>query len=114
FVLYETSPVVFVNVLDPTKHKKAIGEQEYPIEDGKVILPLETLRATVQVTGHEEGEDYELLYSGEDLILEVLEDGGITPETTELTIKFDAVDPSKVTEDDIIGGFDLATNKYQG
>lgn len=114
FVLYETSPVVFVNVLDPTKHKKAIGEQEYPIEDGKVILPLETLKATVQVTGHEEGEDYELLYSGEDLILEILEDGGITQETTELTIKFDAVDPSKVTENDIIGGFDLATNKYQG
>lgn len=114
FVLYEVAPVVFVNVLDPSKHKKAVAETDYPIEDGKVLLPLETLAETVEVTGHSIGEDYELLYDKENLILEVIEDGGITPEITELTIKLSAVDATMVDENDIIGGFDLATNKYQG
>lgn len=32
-------PVVFVNVLDPAKHKKSVAEQNYPVADGKVLLP---------------------------------------------------------------------------
>jgi len=114
FVLYGVAPVVFVNVLDPAKHKKAIAETQYTIEDGKIMLPLETLKNTVEVTEYKEGVDYELLYDKENLVLEVLENGSITPEITELTIKCSAVDPSMVDENDIIGGFDLATNKHQG
>lgn len=108
------APVVFVNVLDPAKHKKSVAEQNYPVADGKVLLPLEALKNTVKVTSYTAGTDYELFYEGENLILEVLDGGSIPAETGELTITFDAVDPSKINENDIIGGFDTSTKKYSG
>ena len=114
FKLYGVSPVVFVNVLNPEKHKKTVSEQQYQLNDGKVLLPLEALKDTVQVTSYTVGEDFDLFYEGENLILEVLDGGSIPAETGELTITFDEVDPSKVTEKDIIGGFDASTKKYSG
>jgi len=119
FKLYGVAPVVFVNVLDPTKHKKAVAETNYPLTDGKVLLPLETLKNTVKVKkGTSEyyvaGTDYDVFFEGENLILEVLEGTTIPTNTGELTIAFDAVDPSMITENDIIGGFDTQTKKYSG
>lgn len=114
FKLYGVSPVVFVNVLDPAKHKKTVAEQNYPLTDGKALLPLEALKNTVKVTTYNVGTDFDLFYEGENLILEVLEGGSIPAETGELTITFDAVDPSAIKEKDIIGGFDTDTKKYSG
>ena len=114
FKLYGVSPVIFVNVLDPQKHKATHAETEYPLIDGQVKLPLETLQDSVKVTGYTAGEDFDLFYEGENLILEVLEESKITAETTELTIAFEAVDPSLISENDIIGGFDTNTKKYSG
>ena len=114
FKLYGVAPVVFVNVLDPAKHKKSVAEQNYPVADGKVLLPLEAMKNTVKVTNYTVGTDYELFYEGENLILEVLDGGSIPAETGELTITFDAVDPYKINENDIIGGFDTSTKKYSG
>lgn len=114
FKLYGVSPVVFVNVLDPAKHKKTVEEANYPLTDGKVLLPLEALKDTVKVTGYDIGTDFDLFYDGGNLILEVLEGGEIHENTGELTIAFDAVDPSAITERDIIGGFDTTTKKYSG
>ena len=115
FKLYNMSPVVFVNVLDPAKHKTTVAAAEYSISDKKILLPLEALKDTVVVTGeYTAGTDYELFYEGENLILEVL-DGGAIPEATEkLSVAFDAVDPSKITKADIIGGFDTETKKSSG
>ena len=124
FKLYSVSPVVFVNILDPAKHKKAVEEKNYPISDSKVLLPLEALKETVRVknNGAAEGQsqyyaagtDYDLFYEGESLILEVLEGGTIPENTGELTISFDAVNPSAITENEIIGGFDTNTKKSSG
>jgi len=82
FQLYGVAPVVLVNVLDPAKHKKAVAEQKYPVTDGKVYLPLEALQdsVTVKNTAAEDdapanyvaGTDYDTLYDGENLIVEVL------------------------------------------
>lgn len=114
FKLYGVAPVVIVNVLDPEKHKKSVAESNYPLSDGKVMLPLEALENTVAVTGYAAGTDYELFYEGENLILEVLDGGAIPANTGELTIAFDAVDPGAVTKTEIIGGFDTTTKKYSG
>lgn len=114
FKLYGIAPVVFVNVLDPAKHKKTESEKSYSITDGKILLPLEALKNTVQVQGYTAGTDFELFYEGESLILEVLEGGTIPASTGELLIAFEAVDPSKITKSDIIGGFDTQTKKNSG
>ena len=114
FTLYGASPVVFVNVLDPEKHKKSVAAQEYPIKDKKVSLPLEALKETVKVTGYEAATDYEVFYDGNNLIVEIVE-GSTIPEATEkLSVTFDTVDPSKVTKADIIGGFDVNTKQNSG
>ena len=82
----------------------SVSEQNYTVTDGKVLLPLEALKDTVKVTDYTAGEDFDLFYEGENLILEVIEGGSIPERTGELTIAFDAVDPSKIAEKDIIGG----------
>lgn len=114
FKLYGVAPVVFVNVLDPVKHKKSVEESNYPLTDGKAYLPLEALKDTVKITDYVIGTDFDLFYEGKNLIVEVLEGGTIPENMGELTIAFDAVDPSAITEDDIIGGFDTNTKQYSG
>lgn len=114
FQLYGVSPVIFANILDPDKHKKKVEESNYPLNDGKALLPLEAIKESVRVTGFVIGTDYDLFYEGENLILEVLEGGTIPDTAGELTISFDAVDSSKITENDIIGGFDTDTKKSSG
>lgn len=114
FTLYGASPVVFVNVLDPGKHKKSVAAQEYTVKDKKVYLPLEALKDTVKVTDYEVGTDYEVLYDGNNLIVEIVEGSTILEATEKLSVAFDAVDPSKVTKAEIIGGFDVNTKQNSG
>jgi len=124
FQLYGVAPVVQVNVLDPEKHKKPVAEQNYPVTDGKVYLPLEALQdsETVKNTAAEDdapanyvaGTDYDTLYDGENLIVEVLEGGAIPANAGELTISFNAVDPAAVTKKEIIGGVDPNTKTNSG
>lgn len=114
FKLYGVAPVVFVNVLDPTKHKKTVQPKAYPVVERKVLLPIEAIKGSVAVTTYHAGTDYELIYDEKNLIVEILESGNIPKETGELTIGFDEVDPSMVKDTDIIGGYDVATNKYKG
>ncbi len=114
FVLYGVSPVVFVNVLDPKKHKKKVEEKQYPVNDKQVLLPIEALADTVVVKSYNKGQDYDLMYTNDNLVLEILDGGNISQETGELAVSFDAVDPTKVTEKDIIGGYEVSTNEYKG
>lgn len=114
FTLYGVSPVIFVNVLNPEKHKKSVAEEKYPLTDGKVLLPLEALQDTVVVSGYEIGTDFDLFYEDENLILEVLDGSNIPEGTAELAIQFDAVAPEKITEKEIIGGFNTNTKQYSG
>lgn len=114
FKLYGASPVVFVNVLDPEKHKKTVAAENYPVKEKKISLPMEALKDTVKVTGYEVGTDFELFYEGNGLILEIIEGSTIPEETAELPVTFDAVDPSKITAAEIIGGFDVNTKQNSG
>ena len=114
FRLYGTSPVVFVNVLDPEKHRTNVPPTAFPLVDGRARLPLEALIDTVQVNGYQRGTDYDLFYDNRGLVLEVLEGGSIPDTATEITAGFAAVDPTQVTKNDIIGGFDIVTKQYTG
>lgn len=114
FRLYATAPVIFVNVLDPTKHKSAVAVKGYAIAEKRVALPFEAIESTISVERYKRSVDYELFYDGNALMLEILEGGAIPAETAELQIAFDAVDPSKVTKAEIIGGFNVTTKKTTG
>ncbi len=113
FQLYGVAPIVLVNVLDKDTHKIKIEPREYPIEDKQVLLPMEAVKETVEVTGYTEGEDFDLFYDEETLILEVT-GGGAIAEAETLEIAYTAVDPSAVKMTDIVGGFDTRTKKNLG
>lgn len=71
----------------------------------------ETKAADVE---YKRGVDYELLYTDDVLRLERIEGGAIASDDETLNIKYNAVDPSKVTKKDIIGGYDINTKKSGG
>jgi phage tail sheath protein FI len=116
FKLFQIAPVIFVNVLDPARHRQAVEPKAYPVADMQVRLPLEAIKDSVKIENYTMGEDYDAFYDGDQdaLIVEILSGGAITSSATELTIGYDAVDPSAVTKSDIIGGFNLATKKVTG
>ncbi len=125
FKLYQNGPIVIINVLDPTKHLTGETDAEdMRLSGGVLDLPLEALADKVVVKGYsteetltdeyKRGVDYELLYTDEVLRLERIEGGAITSDNATLNIKYNAVDPSKVTKKDIIGGYDINTKKSSG
>ena len=121
FQLYNVAPVFFVNVLDPAKHKKAVAAADFDLIDGKVLLPLETIAESVTVKAFDDdskeyavNEDYGLFYENSNLVLEILEGSAIPESETKLNIAYEQVDSSKVTDAEIIGGFNVATKKTSG
>lgn len=113
FQLYGVAPIVLVNVLDPEQHKKSVKATEYALTEGQAFLPLEAVLDTVEVTGYVLGDDYDLFYDGESLVLEVTGSGAIA-EAESLEVSYTAVDPTAVEMTDIVGGFDTKTKKNLG
>lgn len=124
FKLYQNGPIVMVNVLDPKRHLAGETTEEIGLAGGITDLPFEALEDTVEVKGYdssdelteeyERGVDYDLLYTDGVLRVERIEGGKITSDTAKLNIKYNAVDPTKVTKADIIGGYDVSTKKSGG
>ena len=108
FKLYKVSPVFLVNVLDPAKHKKEETGQ-FTAEENQIKLPLEAIADSVNVTEKTKDEDYVVFYTDTACVIEFTE-----KVEGEVTVTYSAVDPTKVTKDDVIGGYNLATHKVTG
>ena len=122
FSLFSVKPVIAVNVLDPTKHKKTA-------DTTSVTLDAKTGSATIAETGiilssislaqssggaYTAGTDFIASFDsdGNLVITSLSDDDGFKCATAEaLTFSADKLDPSKVTEDEIIGGVDVSGNK---
>lgn len=109
FQLYQTAPVFLVNVLDPTKHKKAVSAEKHTVEDNQIKLPLEAIAESVAITGKTAGTDFEVFYDDANCVIEFL-----TAASGEISVTYNAVDPSQVTKADIIGGYSVSTHKTTG
>ena len=117
--LYQVSPVVYINVLDPAKHKKAMEEKEVKVS---------SLQATVQEIGIlkkgltvkngeeelKEGEDYVLSFDSDGYLLVTLLAAGSAAEASTLKVSGEILDPSSVTKGDIIGAYDASTGTETG
>ncbi|GKS14788.1 hypothetical protein YDYSY3_57880 [Paenibacillus chitinolyticus] len=122
FRLYKQAPVVLVNVLDPTKHKKAVPAASVMLAGGMTILPDEgILKDTVTVTSADgtttyvKDADYTLAFdAGGRLIIAVKPGGAIQSATPTLKIGYDKLDRALVTSADVIGGTDAVTGKVTG
>lgn len=111
FKLYGVSPVVFVNVLDPTKHKKsqkdttgrAVSDHQLVVE-APVLLDTLAVKESSASEAAKLGTDYTAAYDDDGkLVITLLEDGALYSKAT-LILEYDAVDATAVTSADIIGG----------
>lgn len=119
FVAYAVKPVVFINVLDPGKHKKSNAVKEYGVVNSQATVDDLTgiLQDSVKVKAGEDvlqkDVDYILSFNTEGcLVITMLSERAET--LTGVTVESDSIDPSKVTKEDIIGGYDVRTGEESG
>lgn len=119
FKLYSSSPVIFVNVLDPTTAKKSIASKEFSISDNKVELSINYILDGLKVSSTSGAEtalikdtDYSAFYDDDKLIVEML--STTAKQLTKVYISGNEIDFSKVTKKEIIGGIDVSTGKATG
>ncbi len=118
FQAFRVAPVVFVNVLDPMKHKKENPEKEYAVINGQVFTSEEgILKKSVVIKNGEEvlipDTDYILTFdkSGK-LVVTMISEKAMSAANVRVTSV--SIAPEKVTAEDIIGGYDAETGKEYG
>ena len=109
FSLKEVGPLILINVLDPATHKSTdSGTVSLTPENGKVriVNAGDIILESVAVSGKEKGTDYKVTYDHTKGVITLAESrvGGLGDGA--LTITYDSVDVSKVTENDVIGSSD--------
>jgi phage tail sheath protein FI len=115
FLKYSVAPVVFINVLDPTKHiKQVTAEETVALAQKQATISKEGILPGSLVvksgTGETEvsyvsGKDYALSFDDNGyLTIRPADGGAIAANVTELKVTYSQLDPSKVTKDDIIAG----------
>lgn len=116
FKLYNVSPIVFVNVLDPTKHQKSVADEAHKVSDRVVTLADPVLLDTLVVKSGEttgtKDTDYVAAYDDEGNTVISLSKTGALKDAESLTLSYDAADPTKVTETDIINAMELIDSIY--
>lgn len=124
FRLFNVAPIIVVNVLDPKRHKQISVPDKKEVINKKVIIEEEGILLNSNFLVKDEGdsktyisnEDYVLSFTKEGYVqLDVVAGKNIDSDSqTRLLIGYEQLDPTAVTEDDIIGGYDVATGVYSG
>lgn len=118
--IFNIAPYVLINVLDPKKHKKdfsksgivVAAKMAHVAEQG---LILSTVTVTDQGSSKlSQGKDYLLSFDDNGEVDITLIGSGKGAAATSLSVTATQLDPSKVTENDIIGGYDVSTGKETG
>lgn len=100
---------MLINVLDPERHKAAQGgTRSLKAENGRIVLTdmEDAVLASVKVAGKTAGKDYVAAYDQKKKTVTLTETDKGALGTDELEITYDLVDPSKVTEEDVVGATD--------
>jgi len=121
FQLFAVAPVVFINVLDPANHKESVSPAAKKVTDGQIVLDdPDVLPGSVTVTSEDgnttyvKDTDYVVAWNDNGyLCISAVEGGAIAAGAT-VKIGWDKLTPSAVTSDDIIGGYNGATGRYEG
>ena len=110
FKLYAVKPIIFVNVLDPAKHKTDVTKVETPLTAGTATVKEPVLLSTLKVlepgglTETVLNVDYTAAFDDDgNLVISVIE-GGALATATVVYLTYSKLDPSAVTSNDIIGG----------
>ena len=112
--------MVFINVLDPTTHKKDITDELVAVVTGEGVLSDSgaiskdiVVKSEDGTTTHILGTDYLVaLNSDEKTIIVQIPDG--TQMGSKVNVTYSAIDPTAVDNDDIIGGVDATSGNKTG
>ena len=113
FGLYNVGPVVFVNVLDPARHKQTATETATMSAQGVGELTLSDLdvsRTVIKLGNEELPADW--TYLGNDKWQ--FATGKTSTKEQSVTLTCSKVDAGAVTSADVIGGVDATTGKATG
>lgn len=122
FELCKVAPVVFVNVLDPSKHKKSVAAKSYTLTKSGVDLPDEPIlldsvvvKSPDDATTYVRNEDYTVAFNGLNIaVINAVSTSTKLTNTSEIKVSYDILDPTLVTEADIAGGYDVETGISTG
>lgn len=121
FQMFHVYPVIYVNVLDPDKHSKNVSEETCQVKNHQVTLDKNgILLGSIQIKAQKEGaalklnEDYISSFNsaGKSVITLLSTGNGYELKNVQASYKY--LDPSMVTEEDIIGAYDMETGKETG
>lgn len=104
------SPIVLINVMDPVTDKTA-GTASVTLINKKGYIDVPVILSSVAVTGFTKYEDYTVEYTEEGRVLFTAINAAIT---SPVTVSFDKMDKTAVSNADIIGGIDENTGKRTG
>ncbi len=121
FKLYHVAPVVFINVLDPTKHKTAVENSPVSLTGGvstidKTGVLLVSLLVKLTSAGQSlaKDTDYTVAFNDDKKPVITAIAGGKLDGQTTMYVSYDHISPEKVTQADIIGGVDVNTGAVGG
>lgn len=120
FAEMEAAPIVMINVLDPAKHKTEAEAAQYAVVKYKASVPVSgVLIDSVKVMGtsgeeYVAGTDYMKSFDSNGHLLISIAPDGAAASATAVSIQYSFLDTSKVTAEDIIGGYDIETGKRTG
>ncbi len=119
FQVVNTAPLVLINVLDPAKHSTDMPETEVDVIDGiaqvqQIGILVNKLNVKNGDTAMKPDKDYTVLFNNDGTMNIILLDGGAGDGAASLTVSGKLLDASKVTDADIVGGVDIATEKETG
>lgn len=121
FELLQVAPVVFINVLDPAIHNKAVENSSVPLTKGNGVINVEGVLLNTVVVKNSEGtttfeknKDYTIAFdnTGKPVISSL--PGGTIGTASIVSVSFTQLDPSAVTAEEIIGGYNSETGVYSG
>lgn len=114
FALFGVAPIIVVNVLDPTKHKKTATATTVTLDSktgsatiAEAGIILSTLKISQDVTTYQEGTDFVATFNDDGHLVITSkkdEDSFKVPVGASLTFAAEKLDPSAVTKSEIIGG----------
>ncbi|MFQ8681960.1 phage tail sheath family protein [Enterocloster sp.] len=138
FQLFQIAPVIFINVLDPEKHNKELETKAYPVSNHRAVVDASgVLMDTVTVTAKtgqaragsavvgeamtegspaelKKGKDYILDFDDYGKLTVTLLSTGAAYSAAEVTVAGKALAPEKVTEEDLIGSYDVEHGTESG
>ena len=113
FRVFNTAPIILVNVLDPAKHKTAVAKAALTLTKGQATIVANgkpvfgVIKSTLEVSATEDGT---ALTEGIDYLATFDNDGYCVitslKDAATLYVAYSKLDPTAVTEADIIGAVD--------